>query len=334
VERRKIIRGGRAVALSGALVALAGYAHPAAAVDYRLRWVPTADARVTRYNVYTRQSGAQYGVPRNAGLPAVETDGAMSYVVTGLSGAGLRFAITAVTSAGQESAFSNEIASCTSASECNDGSPFCRYTAAPTGTACSDGDQCDGVETCRNGACQGGVPLDCDDGDECTADGCNATAGCTHTEIPSCSLCTSTSRVPLEARRLKLTTTSYGVLLTAEGIVGPVPDIDFSSTGLVLEVVEGAGSSLVRAIIPGSALVANRKGTAFRLAKDAPLSELGGIRKLKLRRRADGRLAVSTRGRTAQAPASFPTSLTLLFLAGSHCALDSCIAYPRTSDCE
>jgi hypothetical protein len=177
------------------------------------------------------------------------------------------------------------------------------------------------------------VPLTCDDGDECTADGCNATAGCTYVEIPSCSLCTSGNRVPLEARRVKLTNTTRGVLLTADGVVGPMPNVDFRSTGVVVEVVEGVGSSLVSSIIPGSAIVANRKLTAFHLAKDAPLSQLGGVRKLKLRRRPDGRLAVSVRGRTGRLPASFPTTLTLLFVAGSHCALDSCIAYPRSSDC-
>ena len=341
MERRKITRGGRAVALGGALVALMEFAHPAAAADYRLRWVPTGDARVTRYNVYTRQSGAQYGSPRDAGLPAVETDGAMSYIVTGLSGSGLRFAITAVTSTGQESAFSNEITSCTTAAECNDGNPctvdacngFCRYSAAPNGTSCSDGDQCDGVESCRDGFCQGGEPLTCDDGNECTADGCSTTAGCTHTEIPSCSLCVSGNRVPLEARRVKLTNSTYGIVINVSGVVGPMPEIDFCTSGLVLEVVEGAGSSLVRSIIPGSAIAASRTGNAFRLAKTAPLDDLGGVRRLKLRRRADGRVSLSVRGRADRLPASFPTTLTLLFLVGNHCALDSCIAYPRTSDC-
>src|SRR5690349_1099928 len=45
---------------------------------------------------------------------------------------------------------------------------------------CADANLCDGVERCVAGACQPGPPLQCDDGDPCTVDGCDPSAGCVH----------------------------------------------------------------------------------------------------------------------------------------------------------
>jgi cysteine-rich repeat protein len=59
----------------------------------------------------------------------------------------------------------------------------------PNGTSCSDGDVCDGVETCQLGLCTPGVPLVCDDGDPCTVDECMAGSGCDATKdlgLPEC----------------------------------------------------------------------------------------------------------------------------------------------------
>lgn len=330
-----------AIACLGALLALAAHARPVAAVSYQVRWRPAGDAGIASYRVYTRQSGSWFGDPRDAGLPPVGTDGTMAFVVSGLPASDVRFAVTAVAASGAESAFSNEVAGCTTVAECGDGNPctvdscngFCTYAPMADGASCSDGDVCDGDETCRGGICQPGTPLACNDGDECTLDGCTANGGCTHMEIPSCSLCVTSSRVPLEARRLKIVQTTQGIQLTASGIVGPLPAIDFGSTGLVVEVVDGTGTSLVLSVIPGSAIESNRGGDSFHLAEDAPLASLGGVRKLRMRRRPDGRLTLSVRGKTSLMPESFPTELTLLFLAGTHCAVDTCTAFARTSDC-
>ncbi|MFC1890741.1 hypothetical protein ACFL4G_13405, partial [Thermodesulfobacteriota bacterium] len=47
---------------------------------------------------------------------------------------------------------------------------------------CDDGLWCNGAETCVDGACQAGVPQDCDDGVGCTVDACNEdTDICDHT---------------------------------------------------------------------------------------------------------------------------------------------------------
>lgn len=50
-------------------------------------------------------------------------------------------------------------------------------------TPCSNGNPCDGTETCRAGVCTAGSPLVCDDGVDCTGDVCETTAGCKHLPI-------------------------------------------------------------------------------------------------------------------------------------------------------
>ena len=43
---------------------------------------------------------------------------------------------------------------------------------------CADANVCNGVELCSGGQCDAGIPLDCGDGDKCTADSCDPLAGC------------------------------------------------------------------------------------------------------------------------------------------------------------
>lgn len=57
-----------------------------------------------------------------------------------------------------------------------------------TSAQCSDGLYCTGAETCVSGICQGGTPVDCDDGIDCTVDSCDETAdACKH--VASNALC-------------------------------------------------------------------------------------------------------------------------------------------------
>lgn len=54
----------------------------------------------------------------------------------------------------------------------------CVYTnnTAP----CSDGSMCTTGDTCSNGVCVAGSPLNCNDSNPCTSDSCNVTTGCVH----------------------------------------------------------------------------------------------------------------------------------------------------------
>jgi hypothetical protein len=56
---------------------------------------------------------------------------------------------------------------------------------------CGNNNACDGVETCTAGVCQPGTAPNCNDGNSCTADSCNAVSGCVHAAIAGCSSCTS-----------------------------------------------------------------------------------------------------------------------------------------------
>jgi hypothetical protein len=70
--------------------------------------------------------------------------------------------------------------------EC-DATDGCRHTAHLDGTTCPALDLCRGPATCRDGVCDPGRVLACDDGQACTDDGCETLVGCTHvarTAIP------------------------------------------------------------------------------------------------------------------------------------------------------
>jgi hypothetical protein len=85
---------------------------------------------------------------------------------------------------------------CTTAGQCDDGNACtvdtcsagtCQHAAAPNGTACGDGNFCNGAETCQAGSCAAGTPVNCDDGNACTTDGCDPILGqCTHLSLPGC----------------------------------------------------------------------------------------------------------------------------------------------------
>lgn len=67
-------------------------------------------------------------------------------------------------------------------------SSSCQLDAA--GTSCSDGDACNGAETCNEmGACVAGAELDCDDGDPCTVDACDAESGCMASDAGPVEMC-------------------------------------------------------------------------------------------------------------------------------------------------
>ncbi|PYT05763.1 MAG: hypothetical protein DMF49_13135, partial [Acidobacteria bacterium] len=59
----------------------------------------------------------------------------------------------------------------------------------PNGTACSDSNACTTNDTCQAGACVGGAPPTCDDGNVCTIDSCNPQTGCSHTNQPNGTTC-------------------------------------------------------------------------------------------------------------------------------------------------
>ncbi len=81
---------------------------------------------------------------------------------------------------------------------CEDGDPCttdaceasgCTHVAAANGTACPDGNVCNGSETCQSGACAAGSALDCSDANPCTTDACNPATGCAHAAVANGTSC-------------------------------------------------------------------------------------------------------------------------------------------------
>jgi len=78
---------------------------------------------------------------------------------------------------------------------CDDGDPCtvdacnevegCTHDASTM--ACEDGDKCTTNDRCSDGVCGAGEPTNCDDGNSCTVDTCDATVGCVH--LPTLSPC-------------------------------------------------------------------------------------------------------------------------------------------------
>ena len=64
------------------------------------------------------------------------------------------------------------------------------YPVAAHGV-CSDGDHCNGAESCSNGVCVAGFPTNCDDANPCSADTCDPLTGCQHIAVPDGTPCGS-----------------------------------------------------------------------------------------------------------------------------------------------
>jgi hypothetical protein len=64
------------------------------------------------------------------------------------------------------------------------------HVPLPVGSACSDGNPCNGNEVCDGaGTCLPGTPPALDDANPCTSDSCDALAGVVHAPMPSGSPC-------------------------------------------------------------------------------------------------------------------------------------------------
>ena len=71
---------------------------------------------------------------------------------------------------------------CDVAETCSGSSATCPADGfAANGTSCSDGNVCNGAETCTNGTCTAGTALVCNDNNVCTNDTCNPSTGCVFT---------------------------------------------------------------------------------------------------------------------------------------------------------
>lgn len=66
---------------------------------------------------------------------------------------------------------------------CSSEAGGCQHLA--NSAPCSDGDQCTAKDLCQGGLCLAGDVVACDDGNTCTADGCDPQTGCIHQPLTS-----------------------------------------------------------------------------------------------------------------------------------------------------
>ncbi len=86
----------------------------------------------------------------------------------------------------------NDTNSCTIDS-CNPATG-CLNTPLANNTSCSDGDVCNGPETCQGGLCTPGTPPNCADASPCTIDSCDSLAGhCVYTPVANGTPCADTN---------------------------------------------------------------------------------------------------------------------------------------------
>ncbi len=67
------------------------------------------------------------------------------------------------------------------ANVCSEATGKCALSAKNEGQPCDDGSACTTSSTCQVGACTGAQPLQCNDGNPCTIDSCDAKSGCIYT---------------------------------------------------------------------------------------------------------------------------------------------------------
>jgi RHS repeat-associated protein len=80
---------------------------------------------------------------------------------------------------------------CHDAGSCDPMTGVCSNPTKPAGTSCSDGNACNGLESCdATGVCQPGTPVAVDDGNPCTTDTCDpATGAVSHSPAPAGTPC-------------------------------------------------------------------------------------------------------------------------------------------------
>jgi hypothetical protein len=114
-----------------------------------------------------------------------DASGQVSFTYTGTGGVGTD-QIQACLNQGIPQSCSQEVnkewLNCDDGNPCTDDSfdPAAGCVHTNNTASCDDGNVCTTADTCRDGTCVGGPPVDCDDGNVCTDDSCDSLAGCVH----------------------------------------------------------------------------------------------------------------------------------------------------------
>jgi hypothetical protein len=268
--------------------------HAAEAAMAQVRWLPSADPGITRYDVYVRNAGAPYGGPAWSGNPTPAADGALEALVpfsTAMTGANY-FAVVAV-SGTTESPLSGELWT---------GTPIaCHVDSCTTKTSCDFGSLPDGTSCGFGGA------------DPCSAmcvDGVCGTSGA------------GTPATDVAIDRLRFTTHSSGTKLALKGKIETEAALDPASTGAVIELRGLDDAVLYSASIAATSFTTNAAGTRFRFAASATDGDAGtnGLKRLDLRHSGSRWIVSGQASSPALADAAGEPALTLVVRLGGTCA--------------
>jgi len=187
--------------------------------------------------------------------------------------------------------------------DCDDGntnggdccSPTCAFESS--GSACADGDLCNGDETCDGaGTCLPGSAPDCADGNLCTTDACDAQLGCVNDATPR-SGCRSALRSVLVHRHRIPDSRDRLVWKWAKGAATTTPEFGIPSgtTAYALCVFADTTLALSAQIPPDGIKWIPVGGEGYKYLD--PTGSPDGVRKVSLRSSAAPRAKVLVKGR-------------------------------------
>ena len=119
---------------------------------------------------------------------------------------------------------------------CDPGTGGCSDPAKIDGSACANGSVCILNETCSSGTCGGGIALNCNDANVCTADACNPVTGCESQTVNMDTTSFSADRV--DGRDLTVLADAWNSC-PGEPRYNPAANLD-QGTSLMLACVDGA----------------------------------------------------------------------------------------------
>ncbi len=145
-----------------------------------VRWLPPADADLAGYVVYASIGQAPLEEVQDVGLIRPDQAGVAAYDLGQLLEQGdYNVALSAYDFTGNESKLSNSVRI-----KVEGNAPQC-----VTNSDCSDGDRCNGTESCQGGLCMAGTALVCTSSNACQQATCSPTQGCMLSPLPNTTRC-------------------------------------------------------------------------------------------------------------------------------------------------
>ena len=189
-------------------------------------------------------------------------------------------------------------------------------TLGVPGSSCADGDLCNGDEVCDgSGNCVPGTPLDCNDGDPCTQDSCDALLGCQSVAGPA-PVCLSAGKVVVEIRDKANDASDKIKWKWRKGDETLLADLGdpTSTTGYALCIYDETAStpSLVgKIVIPPGPFWQNKGAKGFKYVDK--LATFDGAKRATLRPGAAGRAKVDVFAKGVNVPMPVPAGPGVFF---------------------